>query len=51
MTKRALLFLDEGKIFGEEGAGFERFNIACPRAVLAEALGRLESAVHGYLHL
>ena len=51
MTKRALLFLDEGKIFGEEGAGFERLNIACPRAVLAEALGRLESAVHGYLHL
>lgn len=45
MTDKALLFLDEGKIFGVEGEGFERFNIACPRSVLAEALDRLAKAV------
>ena len=51
MTKKALLFLDEGTMFGEEGAGFERFNIACPRSVLLEALERLESAAHEHLGL
>lgn len=51
MTKKALLFLDEGAMFGEEGAGFERFNIACPRSVLLEALKRLESAVYEHLGL
>ncbi len=45
MTGEALLFLDEGAIFGTGGAGFERFNIACPRDVLLEGLERLESAV------
>ena len=45
MTEEALLFLDEGAIFGTGGAGFERFNIACPRDVLLEGLERLESAV------
>lgn len=39
------LFFDEGYIFGEEGAGFERVNIACPTAVLEKALLRLKAAV------
>lgn len=46
MTKDALLFLDEGYIFGDEGSGFERINLACPRAVLSEALDRLIHAAH-----
>ena len=45
MTKEAQLFLDEGILFGEEGAGFERINIACPKDKLYEALLRLERAV------
>ena len=36
------LWLDEGYLFGKAGEGFERINIACPRAVLKEALTRLE---------
>jgi cystathionine beta-lyase len=36
------LLLDEGELFGPEGAGFERFNLACPRAILEEALLRLQ---------
>ena len=38
------LFLDEGYIFGKEGIGYERVNIACPRHVLKAALLRLEEA-------
>ena len=38
------LFLDEGYLFGEEGAGFERINLACPRSVLAAAMERLKAA-------
>ncbi len=43
----AKLWLDSGAIFGAAGAGFERVNIACPRAVLREALQRLQKAVSG----
>lgn len=43
---RARLWLDKGTLFGREGAGFERINIACPRAVLQEAMLRLERAVY-----
>lgn len=45
MLDEARVFLDEGYIFGEEGAGFERINIACPRSILAEALARISAAV------
>lgn len=42
---RARLALDDGYVFGLGGEGFQRFNIACPRAILQEALDRLEQAV------
>ncbi|HBV99366.1 MAG: cystathionine beta-lyase [Peptococcaceae bacterium BICA1-7] len=42
---RAGLALDDGFIFGPGGEGFQRFNLACPRSVVAEALARLEEAV------
>ncbi|MFZ2487821.1 MAG: MalY/PatB family protein [Anaerolineae bacterium] len=45
MLDEARVFLDEGYIFGDEGAGFERINIACPRALLAEALERIRAIV------
>jgi cystathionine beta-lyase len=45
IVKKAGLWLDGGTMFGEEGAGFQRINIACPRDTLRQALHRLESAV------
>ena len=45
IVERAKLWLDGGHIFGAGGAGFQRFNIATPRAILQEALDRLENAV------
>jgi len=42
---RAGVYLDEGHIFGEQGEGFARMNIACPRPLLKEALNRLVQAV------
>lgn len=42
----ARLWLDRGRIFGDEGRGFERVNIACPRAILKQALHQLEFAVN-----
>ena len=45
MLQKARVFLDEGYIFGSEGSGFERINIACPRAVLMEASHRIVSAI------
>ena len=45
VVNRAGLWLDRGSIFGTSGAGFERINIACPRATLERALSQLETAV------
>lgn len=39
------LWLDSGRIFGDGGRGFQRINVACPRAVLEKALTKLERAV------
>lgn len=44
MTEEALIFTDEGYVFGEPGEGFERINLACPTWVLQEALQRFENA-------
>lgn len=46
MIKKAKLWLDEGYIFGTGGECFERFNIACPRETLKNALLRLEKAIN-----
>ena len=43
----ARLWLDMGSIFGKEGEGFIRLNVACPRSVVKEALERLEAAANG----
>jgi aminotransferase/cystathionine beta-lyase len=37
---KAQLFTDEGYIFGEEGSGYERINLAAPTSVLVETLER-----------
>ena len=46
MINKALLFTDEGYLFGESGKRFERFNLACPKSVIAESLNRLYKAVN-----
>lgn len=45
MQEKAELFFDEGYIFGEEGDGFERWNLACPTKYIQEGLERLRKAV------
>lgn len=42
---QARVYMDDGFIFGEQGEGFERINIACPRSVLVEALDRIRQVV------
>ena len=41
----AKLWLDNGSMFGPEGEGFQRINIACPRAILEKAFAQLKHAV------
>lgn len=45
VLNKAKLWLDDGAMFGKSGEGFQRVNIACPKATLREALIRLEAAV------
>jgi cystathionine beta-lyase len=40
----AHLALNDGAIFGKEGTGFMRLNVATPRSVLQKALEQLEKA-------
>lgn len=42
VVDKAGLWLDSGLMFGKEGSGFQRINIACPRSVLERALIQLE---------
>jgi cystathionine beta-lyase len=44
---KANLWLDPGHIFGKDGEGFERINIACPRETLKKALDQLTTAING----
>jgi cystathionine beta-lyase len=43
--KEARVYLNDGTMFGSELEGFVRINFGCPRALLAEALERIERAV------
>lgn len=45
IVKDANLWLDSGAIFGKAGAGFERFNLACPLDTLKQALNQLKTAI------
>lgn len=41
----AKLFFDDGYIFGPQGEGFERWNIACPEGYITKGLERLKHAL------
>lgn len=45
LAREAKLRLNAGTMYGAEGEGFMRWNIACPQAVLSEGLKRFESFV------
>jgi len=49
VEKEAGLALDHGDWFGANGAGFERVNIACPKALLEKAVTALVGAFKTYL--
>jgi cystathionine beta-lyase len=45
LQKKAAVWLDEGRMFGKEGEGFQRLNLACPRSILTDALERMVGAL------
>lgn len=47
--QEARLFFDEGYIFGKQGEGFERWNLACPTRYIQEALERMEKTYGKYV--
>ncbi len=46
ITNKAKLWLNSGAIFGKDGAGFQRVNIACPKTTIEKMLLQLEKAIH-----
>ncbi len=46
MQKKAKIAFDEGYIFGEEGNGFERINIAMPSSRVLECLDRMTAVLN-----
>lgn len=47
LTERAALWLNSGTMYGAEGEGFMRWNIACPREKMMEGLRRFTAFVDG----
>lgn len=45
IVNKAKVWLDRGTMFGIEGEGYQRINIATPRAILKEALERIAGVV------
>jgi cystathionine beta-lyase len=45
ILEKAMLGLNDGPVFGPGGDGFQRLNVACPRSLVEEAMGRLRRAV------
>lgn len=46
MFDKAGVAFSEGSVFGKQGAGFLRINIACPRSILVEALKKFSAALN-----
>jgi len=44
-VNRAHLALNDGSMFGDEGCGYMRLNVACPRSILKLALDHLKEAL------
>ncbi|NHJ88043.1 MAG: pyridoxal phosphate-dependent aminotransferase [Asgard group archaeon] len=50
IKKDAKVAYDDGAMFGESGAGFQRINVACPRSILQEALEKTVEAVKNHIN-
>ena len=48
LKEKARWAVTRGEAFGEQGKGFARVNIACPRIRLEKALDQLEAALKGF---
>lgn len=46
MFEKAGVAFSEGSVFGKQGAGYLRINIACPRSLLIEALNKFANAIN-----
>ena len=46
LVNKAGLGLSDGALFGKEGIGFQRMNVACPRSLLQKGLENLVRALH-----
>lgn len=44
-AQKAGVAFNDGAMFGKQGAGFQRMNIACPRSTIAQALKQIEEAL------
>ena len=45
MWQTSRVWLDGGAMFGKEGSGFQRVNVACPRKLLETALERIKAVL------
>lgn len=45
MIHKAGVAMNDGASFGKQGDGFQRMNVACPKAILEEGLQKIEKAV------
>jgi cystathionine beta-lyase len=45
IVEKAHIGVDMGSWFGQGGAGYLRFNVACPRSILVRAMEQLEQAL------
>jgi len=48
MYEEAMIFCNQGYVFGKAGSGYIRMNLACPSFVLREALERMRDALAPY---
>lgn len=48
LVGEAKLWLNAGTMYGAEGEGFMRWNLACPRSVLKQALARFKAFVENH---
>ena len=51
LIKEAKLWLNAGAMYGTEGEGFMRWNIACPQALLMQGLERFKNYVEQKLNI
>ena len=51
VLEEAHLALNDGTMFGKEGAGFLRLNVGCPKSVLNKALQQLADAIYKKMNI